>query len=140
MILIISNKVMENNAMINTEFDDWWIEITGESDEIPEDIINKLIEDSDLLLGNFHRFDVMRIKPDGSIKNTKLYEYMMDHPRLEELIKLEIMYTLDDKNLEIRQKFFKYAADIIMEELGHTLEELEEFLVYANNRKSARNV
>ena len=65
--------------------------------------------------------------------DTNLYEYMIDHPRLEELIKLEIMYTLDDKNLEIRQKFFKYAADIVMEEL-------EEFLVYANNRKSARNV
>jgi hypothetical protein len=133
------SKIMDY-VEICIESGDYWIEIYGESNELPNNKIDELIRKSNRFLGKFSKFEILRIKPGSESRNIKLYDYMMDHPRLEELIKIEIKSSLDNRNPVIYEKFIKCAADVVIEELCSSRDEFEEFLAFVGSRKSARNV
>ena len=114
------------------------ITIVGESAEIPDDTIDKLIRRSGRFLCKFSEFEVREQYQTSGW--TKLYDYMADHPRLDELIRIELRYALTYHTPATRQKVLKCAQNVLLEELGSSWDEFEEFLDHIRNRKSARNV
>lgn len=120
------------------------INLEGDSYDIPEVALDKMIKikrnfsENVVYLNNGEHYE------GDDYSGVPFYDVMVNHPKLDRFIKNEIEHILGyvksiHRNPEIYEKFKEAMLTQIYEEAGLPVDLIEEFLCFANSKKSARS-
>jgi len=128
---------MDNIARIYDYLNYHCVNISGETNQIPDRTLNKLLQKHKF----YAEFDVLHVETN---EKCSFYENMADHPRLDEFIKADVEYAFHSvfdtrcENPEISKKIEEAILAKLCERIGFSPDLIEEFLHFTQNRKSAR--
>ena len=128
---------MNNTAEFFDDNDAYWIDVNGDTDEIPGNTLDVLKQ----CHNNFSQFTVFT--ENNKDEGESFYDNMANHPRLGEFMDQEINSILANiKKDEVKKKLFEIISNKFAIFLGINLtssfiDDLEEFLDYKKNVKSA---
>lgn len=126
---------MDNTAIIFDERNLHCIEINRNVNEIPNDTLDELLMNHQA----YYKFDVLYENGNG---DELFYNNMVDHPRLEEFVKADVDHlfrVVTRVHPKVGEKFGEAIMTKICENMGLPADLIEEFLHFANSKKSSRD-